>query len=133
MDELTKLLSHIELVADDIIDTKQQIVNFDIKRNKSREALNRLKELKGPGSFANAKQHWVCVGDMFIRLNTNDTRNLILEENYQTEIGVAKLHDEIKEKVNKLRQLEGQPEVSGLTLKPLSKKEIQSLRTAFKV
>lgn len=132
MDELTKLLTKVELTADDIIDTKQQIVNLDAKRHKSREALNRLHELraKNPNS---RRKHWVCLGDMFVKLSYNDTRNLIQEDQYTTDKGVEELREELKEKVGKLRQLEGKPELSGFNLKPLNPKEIVALRTAFKV
>lgn len=132
MEELTKLLTEIELTADDIIDTKHQIVNFDAKRHKTREALSRLQDLKSKSNNRNLK-HWVCVGDMFIRLNSNESRNLIFDEQYHLDKGVEKLRDELKEKVEKLRILEGKPERGGFNLKPLDKKEILALKTAFKV
>lgn len=129
MDELTKLLTQIELTADDIIDTKHQIVDLDAKRHKNREALNALRDLK-----ANQKtKNWVCVGDMFIRLNQNDTRNIIFDDQYRMETGIEKLREQLSEKVNKLRELEGKPEITGFNLKPLNKQEILSLRTAFKI
>lgn len=133
MEELTKLLTKIELTADDIIDTKQQIINLDARRHKTREASNCLKELQTRHKNNPSKRHWVCVGDMFIRLNANDTRNLIVDDQYQIDEGVEKLRDELKVKVDKLRQLEGRPELTGFHLKPLKKEEINSLRTAFKV
>lgn len=132
MEELTKILTNIELTADDIIDTKQQIVNFDAKRHKTREALSRLKEIKEKSGNRSLK-HWVCVGDMFMRLNSNEARNIIFDDHYHIEQGVEKLRDELKEKVEKLRILEGKPENSGFNLKPLDKKEILALKTAFKV
>lgn len=132
MEELTRLLTKIELTADDIIDTRQQIVNLDAKRHKTREAINRLRELhnKNPRSV---KRNWVCLGDMFIELNYNTTRNSIIDEQYQLDQGVEKLHDELKEKVNNLRELEGKPELRGFSLKPLKKEEILALRTGFKI
>lgn len=133
MEELTKLLTKIELTADDIIDTKQQIINLDARRHKTREASNRLKELQTRYKNNPSKRHWVCVGDMFIRLNANETRNLIVDDQYQIDEGVEKLRDELKVKVDKLRELEGEPELTGFHLKPLKKEEINSLRAAFKV
>lgn len=132
MEELTKLLTKIELTADDIIDTKQQIVNLDAKRHKTREALNRLKDQRtnNPNS---TRKNWVCLGDMFIRLNHNEARNLILDDSYHIDQGIEKLRDELQEKVGKLRELEGKPEITGFNLKPLKKEEILSLRTAFKI
>lgn len=132
MEELTKQLAKIELTADDIIDTKQQIVSFDAKRHKTREALNRLKDQRAQSSGRSIK-HWICVGDMFVRLNSNDTRNLIVEDQYQIDQGIERLRDELKEKVNELNILEGKPEIVGFNLKPLKKEEITALRTAFKV
>lgn len=132
MEELTKLMTKIELTADDIIDTRQQIVNLDAKRHKTREALNRLKDKRetNPNS---TKKNWVCIGDMFIRLSYNETRNLIVDDQYHIDKGIENLRDELTEKVNKLRELEGKPEITGFNLKPLKKEEILSLRTAFKV
>jgi len=132
MDELTKLLTKIELTADDIIDTKQQIVNFDAKRHKAREALSRLRDLKESKPNL-VKKNWVCLGDMFIRLDHNSTRNLIFDEQYQLDQGIEKLRDELSEKVNKLRELEGKPAITAFGLKPLNKEEILSLRTGFKI
>lgn len=133
MDELIKSLTQIELTADDIIDTKQQIIHSDARRHKSREALSQLKELREKDPKPNSRRHWVCIGDMFIRLNANDTKNWISEDHYQAEKNLDKLRDELKEKVIKLRYLEGRPELTGLSLKPLNKKEILALRTAFKI
>lgn len=129
MEQLTKLLTQIELTADDVIDTKQQIVDLDAKRHKNREALNCLRDLEPQQKNKN----WVCVGDMFIRLNQNDTRNIIFDDQYHMEQGVEDLRDQLSDKVNKLRELEGKPEITGFNLKPLKKEEILSLRTAFKI
>lgn len=133
MDELAKLLTKVELTADDIIDSKQQIVDLDARRHKTREALSQLRDLRARDPNPNHRKYWLCVGDMFIRLNGNETKNWISEDHYQTENSIDKLRDELREKVDKLRELEGKPEVTGLHLKPLSKQEILAFRTAFKV
>lgn len=133
MDELIKLLTEVELTADDILDTKQQIVTSDARRNKTREALSELKTIREKDPNPSVRKHWVCIGDMFIRLNSNEAKNWISEDNYQTSSSIDKLRDELKDKVVKLRQLEGKPEVAGLSLKPLNKKEILALRTGFKI
>lgn len=132
MDELTNLLTKIELTADEILDTRLQVVNLDAKRHKTREALSSLKEQynKDPKS---TKKNYVCIGDMFIRLNYNSTRNLITDEQYHIDQGIERLREELSDKVNKLRELEGKPELTGFNLKPLNKKEILALRTAFKI
>jgi hypothetical protein len=132
MEELTKLLTKIELTADDIINAKQQIVHLDAKRHKSREALNRLRE-QYKNNPRSVKKNWVCLGDMFIRLDYNTARNSITDDQYQLDQGIEKLRDELKEKVNQLRQLEGKPELVGFSLKPLKKEEILALRTGFKI
>lgn len=132
MEELTKLLSKIELAADDIIDTRQQIVNLDSKRHKTREAGNRLRDQYN-NNPRSVKKNWVCLGDMFIELNYNRARNSITDEQYHLDEGVEKLRDELKDKVNHLRELEGKPELRGFSLKPLKKEEILALRTGFKI
>lgn len=132
MDELTKLLTKIELKADDIIDTKQQIVNLDAKRHKIREALSSLKDQHTKNSNS-TKRNYVCVGDMFIRLNHNSTRNLLVDDQYHIDQGIEKLRNELGDKVNELRELEGKPELTGFNLKPLNKQEVLALRSAFKI
>lgn len=131
MDELIKLLSNIELVADDICDTRQQLVNLDAKRHKTREALNSLKEQQQKQNPP--KKHWVCVGDMFIRLSTNESRNLIVEDQYHIDTGIEKLRDGLKGKVENLNSLEGKPQPTGFNLKPLNRDEILAFRTGFKI
>lgn len=133
MDELAKLLASIELLADNVIDTKQQIINLDARRHKTREASAKLREYQSARSGIPQKKHWVCIGDMFIKLNTNQTRNLILDDQYHLDEGVEKLREELKERVIKLNELEGKPEVKGFTLKPLKKEEILALRTGFRI
>lgn len=133
MEELSKVLTKIELTADDVLDTKQQIVNLDAKRHKTREALNLLKEDREKYKNLANRKCWVCVGDMFIRLNHNDTRNIIVDEQYSIDQGVEKLRDQLSEKVHLLRELEGKPELAEFNLKPLSKKEILALRTGFRI
>lgn len=133
MDELAKLLASVELLADDVIDTKQQIINLDARRLKTREASVKFREIQTSRSGNYSKKHWVCIGDMFIKLNANDTRNLILDDQYHLDEGVEKLRDDLKEKVIKLNELEGKPKIKGFNLKPLKKEEILALRTGFKI
>lgn len=133
MEELTNLLAKVELAADDIVDTKQQIVNLDARRHKTREALNCLKDLQANKKNKSSKQNWVCIGDMFIRLDANETRNLIFDDQYQLNQATEKLREELRVKVDKLRELEGKPELTGFHLKPLKKEEIAALRTGFKI
>lgn len=131
MDDLIKLLGNIELAADDICDTRQQLVNLDAKRHKTREALNSLKEQQRKQHPP--KRHWVCVGDMFVRLSTNEARNLIVDDQYHIDTGIEKLRDGLHEKVENLRVLEGKPQLTGFNLKALNKEEILALRTGFKI
>lgn len=125
-------MTKIELAADDVIDTKQQVVTLDARRHKIREALSCLKEqhTKNPNS---TKKNYVCLGGMFIRLDYNATRNLFVDEQYHIDQGIEKLRDELTGKVGKLRELEGKPELTSFNLKPLRKQEILALRTAFRI
>ena len=134
MDQLTQLLAKVELIADDIIDSKTQIVHLDAKRQKNREALNKLRELQAVGDKSLPIQKaWVCVGSMFIKLSSNETKNLISDDQLQIDSGIEKFHNELKTKVANLRELEGKPQLTGFNLKPLGKEEILSLKTAFKI
>lgn len=134
MDQFTQLLTKVELIADDIIDSKTQIVHLDAKRQKNREALNQLRKLQAVGDKSwPIKKNWVCVGSMFIKLSSNETKNLISDDQLQIDSCIEKLHIELKTKVANLRELEGKPQLTGFNLKPLGKEEILSLKTAFKI
>lgn len=130
MDKITKALSQVELLADDIINDQAQKIDLDRKRHKNREVYNYL--TKNKSSLGTSKQ-WLCVGNMFIKVTQNEAKNLITDDLSSLDKGIDELHEELKRKVDNLRELEGKPEVSGFKLKPLKKDEILALKTGFKI
>lgn len=132
MDAVFDTLTKIELAADDVLDVKAQIIDLENKKQKAHEADKSITEAQKTTQHPRRK-HWLAAGDMFIKLDYNDTKNCLIEEKYQLSEGINKLRDDLKEKVANLRQLEGKPELTAFNLKPLSKKELLALRTGFKL
>ncbi|AWP03467.1 putative p53 and DNA damage-regulated protein 1 [Scophthalmus maximus] len=65
-------LTEVEEGAEDVLATKQQIVDLDTKRNQNREALNALKT-----EMSDSEKVKVCFGNMFIKFPKSKTREMI--------------------------------------------------------
>ncbi|XP_076306005.1 pdrg1 prefoldin-like subunit [Tachypleus tridentatus] len=129
-DQLLQYLSEVEEVAEDILADKNQLVDLDRKRNKNREALRALdKEIKADQI---PKKSLVCFGNMFIKLPKETTKKLITVDNARLEEEVASLRNGLRNKVNKLRELEGKSELSGFSLQPLSREEMCAVEQFMK-
>lgn len=118
---LIEHLLEIEAAAEDILADKQQIIDLDRKRQKTREAVRTLSKDK------TSKKQWVCVGNMFLQLPSSKTK-VSLDKDFNeldTEIGL--LRKNLKNKVNHLFDLEMKDELKGFHLNPLSKEELKSL------
>ncbi|XP_042082573.1 p53 and DNA damage-regulated protein 1 isoform X2 [Haplochromis burtoni] len=106
MDEVSQrvleYLTEVEEAAEDVLTTKQQIVDLDTKRNRNREALNALK-------------HDVADSD---------------QEQLDKEIN--DLRKGLKAKVNRLNEMQGKPELRGYSLSPLSTDEIRAINSLLK-
>ncbi|GAA6225427.1 p53 and DNA damage-regulated protein 1-like isoform X6 [Lates japonicus] len=95
-------LTEVEEGAEDILTAKQQIVDLDSRRNRNREALNALKT----------------------EMSDSDQEQLEKEIN--------NIREGLKAKVSCLNEMQGQPELRGYNLSPLSSDEIKAMNILLK-
>ncbi|ESO84782.1 hypothetical protein LOTGIDRAFT_196436 [Lottia gigantea] len=120
-DRLIDHLSVIEEAAEDILSDKQQIIEFDLRRNKTREALRSLQKSN------KEKKSWICIGGMFIKM-PKKTAVKMLEKDYdELEKEINETRTKLKPKVNKLRDLQNEDDIKGFGLEPLSQSEVRAV------
>ncbi|XP_032074978.1 p53 and DNA damage-regulated protein 1 [Thamnophis elegans] len=118
-DFVLRYLAEVEALAEEVMATRQQIVDLNHKRNQNREALRALsKELNS------ADKATVCFGSMFIQLPKTKTQEMLQRDQELLEEEIAKLQQELKVKVSNLMEAEGKPELKGFNLKPLTTEEM---------
>ncbi|XP_026200425.1 p53 and DNA damage-regulated protein 1 [Anabas testudineus] len=122
-----KYLTEVEEAAEDVLTTKQQIVDLDTKRNRNREALNALKT-----EMSDTEKVKVCFGNMFIKFPKSKTREMIQRDQEQLDKELNDLHKALKAKVNRLNEMQGKPELRGYNLSPLSTDEIKAINNLLK-
>lgn len=72
-DFILNYMSEVEAVAEEILTSKQHMIELDKKRQKSREAIRVLQKDK------TSTKQWVCFGNMFIKMPSKETK-LLLEK-----------------------------------------------------
>lgn len=120
-------LTEVEEAAEDVLTTKQQIVDLDTKRNRNREALNALKH-----EMSDSEKVKVCFGNMFIKFPKSKTREMIQKDQEQLDKEINDLRKGLKAKVNRLNEMQGKPELRGYNLSPLSSDEINAINNLLK-
>ncbi|KAL2090759.1 hypothetical protein ACEWY4_013022 [Coilia grayii] len=126
-ERVLEYLTEVEEAAEDVLSDKQQIVELDKKRNSNREALNVLrKDMSGDDK---AK---VCLGNMFIRFPKDKTRQMIENDQEQLDREICDLRNRLKDKVNRLNELQGKPELEGYNLCPLSNEEMKAISSILR-
>ncbi|XP_017288901.1 p53 and DNA damage-regulated protein 1 [Kryptolebias marmoratus] len=131
MDSVSKqaleYLTEVEEAAEDVLSTKQQIVDLDMKRNRNREALHALKH-----EMPDEEKVKVCFGNMFIKFSKSKTQEMIQKDQEQLEKEINDLRRELKAKVKCLNDTEGKPELRGYNLSPLSADELKAVNSLLK-
>ncbi|XP_076601883.1 p53 and DNA damage-regulated protein 1 [Chaetodon auriga] len=122
-----KYLTEVEEAAEDVLTTKQQIVDLDTKRNRNREALNALKN-----EMPDSEKVKVCFGNMFIKIPKEKTRDMIQKDQEQLDKEINDLRKGLKAKVSHLNEVQGKPELRGYSLSPLSSDEIKAINSLLK-
>lgn len=138
-DKVYEIILENEKVADQILQNKQLILEYDKKRQGNREALRELRK-------SDEKKVWMTVGSMLIEMERlkaievlSDGEKLSIElmmMNFlpsnleQTKIDgeVDKLRDEQLVLVKKHKDLEMDYMPSGFNLKPLNRNEMSALK-----
>ncbi|XP_059186179.1 p53 and DNA damage-regulated protein 1 [Centropristis striata] len=120
-------MTEVEEAAEDVLTTKQQIVDLDTKRNRNREALNALRH-----EMSDSEKVKVCFGNMFIKFPKLKTKEMIQKDQEQLDKEINDLRKALKAKVNCLHELQGKPELRGYNLSPLSTDEIKAINSLIK-
>ncbi|XP_034542967.1 p53 and DNA damage-regulated protein 1 [Notolabrus celidotus] len=120
-------LTEVEEAAEDVLTTKQQIVDLDSKRNRNREALNALKN-----EMSETEKVKVCFGNIFIKFPNLKTREMIQRDQEQLDKEINDLRKGLKAKVNHLNEIQGKPELRGYNLSPLSADELKAVNSLIK-
>ncbi|XP_041639215.1 p53 and DNA damage-regulated protein 1 [Cheilinus undulatus] len=124
---ILEYLTEVEEAAEDVLTTKQQIVDLDTKRNSNREALNALKN-----EIPKTEKVKVCLGNMFIKFPNMKTREMIQKDQEQLDKEINDLRKALKAKVNHLNEIQGKPELRGYSLSPLSSDELKAINGLLK-
>lgn len=127
-DGMKKLLDHvtvIELHAQDLLEEKQNLIEFNKKLNQTREALNSLKRPNSAQVTSN--KTWTCYGNTFIKLPNQALRENLERNMTELTQQISDTRDLLKEKLNKVRDVEGKSRAAGFDLKGLSQEEIKSI------
>ncbi|KAJ0068375.1 hypothetical protein NL108_005958 [Boleophthalmus pectinirostris] len=120
-------LTKVEEAAEDVLTTKQQIVDLDLKRNRNREALNALRH-----DLSSSDKVKVCFGNIFIKFPVNKTTEMIQRDQEQLDKEISDLRKELKVKVNQLNDIQGKPELRGYSLTSLSPDELKAINNLLK-
>jgi len=105
MHELREKMLSAEMIGEDIVSSRLQMVDFDRKRNSNREALRQIASCKKP-----SKQLWLCHSNIFIQLPTNTVKSIIEKEQKHLDAEIRKLQDDLKVKTSQLAEVEGLPD-----------------------
>ncbi|TKS71194.1 p53 and DNA damage-regulated protein 1 [Collichthys lucidus] len=120
-------LTRVEEAAEEVLTTRQQIVDLDTKRNRNREALNALNN-----EVSDSEKVKVCFGNMFIKFPKSKTRDMIQKDQQQLDKEINDLRKALKAKVNRLNEMQGKPELRGYNLSPLSSDEVKAINSLIK-
>ncbi|XP_037107381.1 p53 and DNA damage-regulated protein 1 isoform X2 [Syngnathus acus] len=120
-------LTEVEEAAEQVLTTKQQIIDLDMKRNGNREALNALKKMC-------SEKVKVCFGNTtFIKLPKSTAKEMIQKDQDQLDSELNHLRQGLKANVNHLNKTQGKPELRGYNLLPLSTEEMKPMKSVFKL
>jgi len=115
-----------EKIADKILGNKQELVNWDKKRQGNREALRELRKSED-------KKCWITVGSMLIEMERLKAIEVLAKEQNEIEKEISKLRDEQLTLVKQHKDLEMDKMPSGFDLKPMNRNEINALKNELKL
>jgi len=130
-DKLLQLLADVEEAAEEVMSARQEIIDLDRKRNSNREAIRALEKMAKDHYKGDSSKAWLAMGNSFFRLPNKGAVEMLRTDQTNLDISVNKLRSELKDKVNRLRELEGREGLKGFGLKALSKDELSAVDTAI--
>ncbi|GFO38085.1 P53 and DNA damage-regulated protein 1-like [Plakobranchus ocellatus] len=124
--EAGKVLSHlaeIEVVAEEILSSRREIIDLDKQRNKTREAIRALQKEKKDGKM------WLCAGNMFLKVENAKAVKILSKDFEILDEEVSSARARLKPKVTKLRDLEKKDDLKGFGLVALTSEERKSVES----
>ena len=125
--QLLSLLAQVEQAAEEVLATKQEVVDLDRKRNSNREAIRALQKQAREHYKGDASKAWLAMGNSFFRLPNSGAVKMLTTDQTNLDLSVNKLRTELKDKVYKLRELEGKQELKGFGLVALKREEFAAI------
>ncbi|CAH0391092.1 unnamed protein product [Bemisia tabaci] len=114
-------LTAVEKQAEEILTDKNEIIGLDQRRNDTRMGLRHLQKEKPKGKV------WMASGPVLIKLSADKAETILKKDQVNTDAEINKIRSDLKVKVNRLRDLEYQSPVPGLTLQPMSGAEMSAI------
>ncbi|KAL5463401.1 hypothetical protein EMCRGX_G032294 [Ephydatia muelleri] len=121
VEELIKTYAAIDAEAEDILSDRQEIVELNDKRNKTREALRQLKQIS---SSKQKQQSWVCFANTFLKVDTQACMDMLEQDIQEMDAEIKSLQDGLKSKVAGLQKMEGHVQSKGFQLKGIRLEEL---------
>ncbi|KAL5019413.1 hypothetical protein ScPMuIL_005135 [Solemya velum] len=118
---LLEYLAQVEEVAEDILADKQNLIDLDKKRQKTREAIRKLRNEQ------ESKKTWICFGNMFLKLPHKQASTIIEKDFEKIDNEMTDIRIRLKSKVSKLRDMEHKNDIGRFNLSPLSRQEMKSI------
>lgn len=106
--ERLERMQKVELLGEEVLTDRQQIVELDRRRNKNREALAALRRIdreKG-AEVAATQKHWVCMGETFTKYDQPSARIMLEADQKRLDAEIDRLRDEVKRKTSELCKLD---------------------------
>ena len=126
MDQLIETLKEFEQIGDIILNDRRKLIDYDMKRQKNREALRAIDKVKDDQT-----KIWFCHGNSFVRMDSNQVKTKINNDNEVINDKIDKIRCEIKLNLAKLKQIEGKQEVR-FEANPLSYDEVNIYNFYYK-
>lgn len=117
-------LQKSELLGENILHDRSEIVHLDRIRQKNREALTAIKNHYKQNDTENI---YICMGNMFIKHPVNRARSLIQDDQTVVNEQIETIREKIKNNVQQIHEMEGKGEqFRTFNLNPLSSNEMKS-------
>ena len=123
MDQLIETLKEFEQIGDTILNDRRKLIDYDMKRQKNREALRAIDKVKDDQT-----KIWFCHGNSFVRMDSDQVKTKINNDNQMINDNIDKIRSETKLNLAKLKRMEGSEEIKGFDLNPLSQDELKNLQ-----
>ena len=112
--EMIERLTQAELLGEEVLAERQQMVELDRRRNQNREALAALRRMdrQNDGGLRTSQKHWVCMGDVFLRKPQAATKSMLDQEQQRLDNEIEALRKSVKQSATCPLMLEPPPRLS---------------------